>query len=266
MRKEDIAEEILSLNRSVRSSRLMLEHEIPGTAVTHHIMLEGDAVKFMADGTYVRILFLCSGSVKFLAEGGEWSYNEKAFIALSPDQNVEVKVYTKADMLEICWDMNDDDKKEIAKGDTVYPVTGKYKDALQYRDPFKSEKTISRALLPQRTIPRFAMGSVETYGDDLIGQHAHPLLDQYFFGFPENDIDLLIDDIIYPMGGNSLLHIPLGSNHGVSVKGKQIAHYIWIDYIQEPDKANQYLDEVHKPTESMRSFQSEELESTSEEN
>ena len=150
--------------------------------------------------------------------------------------------------------MNTEDKAEIGSGCTVYPVTGRYEDALQYRDPFKSEKTISRALLPQRTIPRFAMGSVETYGDDLIGQHAHPLLDQFFFSFPENDMDLLIDDIVYPMKGNSLVHIPLGSDHGVSVKGKQTAHYIWIDFIQDPEKANHYLDEVHKPTGSMRRF------------
>lgn len=257
MRREDIAEEKLVLNHNVRSSKLMLENEIPESAVYHHVLPEGDTAKFMADGTYVRVLFLCSGSVRFLVEGAAWSYSEKAYIAAAPDQNVEIQVQKNADILEIRWNMNAADKEEIKNGDTVYPVTGKYTDALQYRDPFKSEKTISRAILPQRTVPRFAMGTVETYGDDLIGQHAHPLLDQYFFGFPENDVDLLIDDITYPMGGNSLIHIPLGSNHGVSVKGKQVAHYLWIDFIQDPEKANRYLDEVHKPTGSMRSFQEE---------
>lgn len=255
MKKEEIAEEVLDYNGNGCSSKLMLEHEIPGSAVYHHRMREGDCVKLMAGESYVRVLFLCSGSVEFHVNGAVWSYDEKAFIALKPDQNIEIKVLKKASLLEIRWEMNSSDKKEMEEGETVYPVAGRYLDALQYRDPFKSEKTISRAILPQRTIPRFAMGSVETYGDDLIGQHAHPLLDQFFFGFPENNVDLLIDDLVYPMGGNSLLHIPLGSNHGVSVKGDQTAHYIWIDFIEDPEKANQYLDEVHKPTNTMRSFQ-----------
>ena len=254
MKREDIREEKLELNRGSRSSKLMLEHEIPGAAVYHHVVMEGDLVTFMADGTYVRVLFLCAGEVEFAVGEERWSYCGKAFIALKPDQGVNVRVKKNSDLLEIRWNMNADDKKEIAAGDTVYPVTGKYEDAMQYRDPFKSEKTISRALLPQRTIPRFAMGSVETDGDDLIGQHAHPLLDQFFFSFPENDMDLLIDDIVYPMGGNSLVHIPLGSNHGVKVGSAQTAHYIWIDFIQDPEEANRYLDEVHKPTGSMRSF------------
>lgn len=257
MRREDIAEEILKLNQGVRSTKLMLEGEIPGATVYHHVMLAGDTVKFMAGETYVRILFLCSGAVRFKAGNDIWNYSEKAFMALKYDQSVEVHVQKDADMLEIRWEVGPADKTEMDGGETVYPVTGKYLDAMQYRDPFKSEKTISRAMLPQRTIPRFAMGSVETYGDDLIGQHEHPLLDQFFFSFPENNMDLLIDDITYPMGGNSLVHIPLGSNHGVAVEGDQVAHYIWIDFIQDADSANRYLDEVHKPTGTMRSFQEE---------
>jgi hypothetical protein len=102
-------------------------------------------------------------------------------------------------------------------------------------------------------IPRFAMGSVETYGDDLIGQHTHPLLDQFFFSFPENDMDLLIDDFSLNMKGDTLLHIPLGSNHGVRVAGKQCAHYLWIDFLLYPEGLT-YLDETHIATGTHRSF------------
>lgn len=255
MKKEDVAEQVLTINSDNRSSHLMLEKEIPGALVYHHVMLEGDHIRMTADGTFVRILFLCDGKAEFRVDEKVSSYSEKAFLAVRHDQSVEVAAVTKADVLEICWAVNEKDIEEINEKREDFPITGAYKDAEQYRDPFKSEKTISRAILPQRTIPRFAMGSVETYGEDLIGQHAHPLLDQFFFSFPENDMDLLIDEITYPMKGNSLLHIPLGSNHGVRVKGGQVAHYIWIDFIQDPEAANRYLDEVHKPTGTMRSFE-----------
>ena len=79
-------------------------------------------------------------------------------------------------------------------------------------------------------------GSVEANGDDLVGQHAHPLLDQFFFSFPENDMNLLIDCHICPMKGDTLLHIPLGSNHGVIAQGDQKMHYLWIDCTPEEQK------------------------------
>ena len=69
-----------------------------------------------------------------------------------------------------------------------------------------------------------------------VGQHAHPLLDQFFFSFPENDMNLLIDCHICPMKGDTLLHIPLGSNHGVIAQGDQKMHYLWIDCTPEEQK------------------------------
>ena len=87
--------------------------------------------------------------------------------------------------------------------------------------------------------------------DGIVLRHArHPLLDQFFFSFPENDMDLLIDCRICPMKGNTLLHIPLGSNHGVIARGSQKMHYLWIDCTPQELKqqAVDYLNEVHKPT------------------
>jgi hypothetical protein len=70
---------------------------------------------------------------------------------------------------------------------TQFPHIQIYRNAKHYRDRNKSEKTISRAVIEQRIIPRFAFGSVETYGVDAVKSHDHPMLDQYFFSFPENE-------------------------------------------------------------------------------
>ena len=149
-----------------------------------------------------------------------------------------------AHLLEIRWKLTEKEIQEMESA--ALPFTQTYEQAQKYRDPFKSEKTISRAIVPHRVLPRFAMGSVETYGTDLIGQHAHPLLDQFFYSFSENDCILLIDSLQHPMKGDTILHIPLGSNHGVFVGETQCAHYLWIDFIPDESGLN-YLDEVHKP-------------------
>ena len=254
MKSEDIAQVKLNLQNTERSCERMLAGAIPGATVYHYVMLSGDVTQFVADESFIRILFLCEGEATFTLEGRSWHYAKKAVFVPLPRQNVDVQVQRTAHVLEIRWELTDADRAELAGKKAQFPVTQLYEDAMQYRDPFKSEKTISRAIVPHRTLPRFAMGSVETYAIDLIGQHEHPLLDQFFFSFPENNMTLLIDDLRYPMGPDALLHIPLGSNHGVSVTGDEVAHYIWIDFIPDPERGNAYLDEVHKPTGTQRSF------------
>ncbi len=254
MNPKNIAAVTLNLVNAARASERMLHGEIPGATVYHHVLPAGDVVQFMADPSFLRILFLCQGEVRFSIGDKEWLYAQKAVFVPLPEQAVEVKVAQTAHLLEIRWALIQTDWDELREKAALFPITQRYADAMQYRDPFKSEKTISRAIIPHRMLPRFAMGSVETYADDLIGQHEHPLLDQFFFSFPENRMTLLIDDIQYPMGADTLLHIPLGSNHGVSVTGDEVAHYIWIDFIPDAERGNAYLDEVHKPTGQTRHF------------
>ena len=254
MKAQDIQEVRLDLKGASHNGEALLPGAIPGATVFLHVIPEGGALTLPADPAFISILFLCAGEAVFAAAGREWAYAEKAVFVPLPEQSAGVKAIQTAHVLEIRWELIDADRAELAGKIAGFPYTQRYVDAMQYRDPFKSEKTISRAILPHRTLPRFAMGSVETYADDLIGQHEHPLLDQFFFSFPENHMTLLIDDLRYPMGPDTLLHIPLGSNHGVSVTGDEVSHYIWIDFIPDPERGNAYLDEVHKPTGTTRSF------------
>ncbi len=244
MKSNEIKEEILDLRGGKRMSRDLLPNEIPGAVPLLHVLEKGDAFIFPATPHVLRVLLLLNGKASF-SDGGEVIiYDEKAVYIDAPQRAVTVSALENASVLEIQWDLTDAEAAALANGDL--PFTQTFEASLKYRDPFKSEKTVSRAIVPHRILPRFAMGSVETHGTDLIGQHAHPLLDQFFFSFPENDCILLIDSFQHPMKGNTILHIPLGSNHGVFVGEKQCASYLWIDFIPD-ERGLAYLDEVHKP-------------------
>lgn len=245
----DVKMEVLERTRAAGSKEL-LPGEIPGASVFCHNLPAGGSLALPGQREWIRILFLCEGTVGFSAAGKQVLYTEKAMFAAKPESDVQVKAETDAVLLEIRWAMNENDLADLAASKEDFPLTQAYADCPQYRDFFKSETTISRAILKQGMIPRFAMGSVEAKGDDLVGQHAHPLLDQFFFSFPENDMDLLIDCRICPMKGNTLLHIPLGSNHGVIARGSQRMHYLWIDCTPQSmkEEAVAYLNEVHQET------------------
>ena len=246
----DIKMEVLPEYHGGYDVQVMLPGEIPGATVyCHHFPKEYD-ICFEGQRDFIRILFLCDGDAVFEAENESFHYAEKAVFVAKPESRVRIHTEKESVVLEIRWELNEQDLADLDAGETHFPISEAYRDALQYRDFFKSETTISRAILKQSVIPRFAMGSVEAKGDDLVGQHAHPLLDQFFFSFPENDMNLLIDCRICPMKGNTLLHIPLGSNHGVIALGDQKMHYLWIDCTPQELKqqAVDYLNEVHKPT------------------
>lgn len=246
----DIRMEVLERRPGLRAARELLPGEIPGAAVIHHTLPAGERLTLPGQQEFIRILFLCEGAARFAAAGKTARYAEKAMFTAKPESEVQIEAETDAVLLEIRWAMNESDLADLAASKEEFPLTEAYADCTQYRDFFKSETTISRAILKQGVIPRFAMGSVEARGDDLVGQHAHPLLDQFFFSFPENDMDLLIDCRICPMKGDTLLHIPLGSNHGVIARGSQRMHYLWIDCTPQEMKedAVAYLNEVHRET------------------
>ncbi len=246
----DIKMEVLPKHEGGYDVRAMLPGEIPGALVLCHHLPQGHILSFEGQREFIRIFFLCEGSLSFSAESKTFRYAEKAIFVAKPESGIQISAAEDSVLLEIRWELNEQDLADLDASPTQFPISEAYRDALQYRDFFKSETTISRALLKQSVIPRFAMGSVEAKGDDLVGMHAHPLLDQFFFSFPENDMNLLIDCRICPMKGDTLLHIPLGSNHGVIALGAQRMHYLWIDCTPQELKqqAVEYLDEVHKPT------------------
>ena len=80
---------------------------------------------------------------------------------------------------------------------------------------------------------------------DLIAKHTHPMLEQFFFGLDENNCIALIDDVRYPFTGNMLLHIPLGSDHGVLLEETHACHYLWMDFLLN-EEALRYMDEAHR--------------------
>lgn len=236
-----------------RCSFTMLPEAIKGLEVSYHHMECGDKESFSRSRSAIRIFFLIDGDITIIDDKKEYKYKEKSCFVPSLDNDVEIKSNVPSSFLLLQFTLTEDDRKLLDKKSDIFPYSCIYKDAIQYRDPFKSEKTISRMIIPHRIIPRFAFGSVETYGTDLIGQHEHPLLDQFFFSFKGNDMELLIGDDSYHMGELTLIHIPLGSNHGVRVDEKGVAHYLWIDVVLTPE-GDDYLDEVHKKTGTQRSF------------
>lgn len=232
----------------------MLSGAIPGAEVNLHTLRAGK--KYASEPVKGKAFIYLSIDGDFTFSAGEENRTVSGRYVFIPGafQKAEFTAATRTRILEILWTIPADDLDNWEQpAEQKFPYIQQYITSAQYRDRNKSDKTISREMVRQRIVPGFCMGSVESYGYDKVAQHPHPMLDQFFFSFPENDVDVLIDDFKVPMKGDTLLHIPLGSNHGVEVLGDNHMHYIWIDFFLGQAGLDR-LDSSHKHTELQRSF------------
>ena len=106
----------------------------------------------------------------------------------------------------------------------------RFVDTEPYTEKIKSPNTVSRTVLPADIVPRVALGTVQAPGPDRVGAHEHPMLDQLFLGLAGNDIVVHADDASAALGQFSILHIPIGSSHSVTVEGDKQMYYVWMDF------------------------------------
>jgi hypothetical protein len=121
----------------------------------------------------------------------------------------------------------------------------KFSDCEPYTEKIKSPNTVSRTVLPADIIPRVSLGTVEAPGPDAVGAHEHPMLDQLFLGLSNNDIVVHADDKKAEFKEFSLLHIPIGSSHRVTVDENKKMYYMWMDFFLT--KEGQEWLKTHKP-------------------
>jgi quercetin dioxygenase-like cupin family protein len=146
--------------------------------------------------------------------------------------------------LEIVMDLTEQDIIDLKRSESRFPYHVHYAECAQYSEAIKSEKTISRMILPEGIVPRVCMGTVETSGPDEVASHTHPMLEQLFLGLKGNEVRVIADSEKTAFGENELLHIPLGSNHGVQVAEGKLLHYLWMDIFSDRDKMD-YMSNVH---------------------
>lgn len=184
-------------------------------------------------------------SVFFVVEGSV-SYCQKLLETNTTfiPKREEVATFSSksATLLEISLNLN---TSELESVDKKLPMTIRYSEARTYKEDCKSEKTTSRMILEDGVIPRFALGSVETTGPDKVSEHTHPNVDQFFFSLPNSNSFLTVSEESLPFPEKTVMHIPLGSSHGVRVEDKNIMHYLWCDFYLD-ETTSDYIKSAHK--------------------
>lgn len=225
---------------------LLLPGEIIGVRTFFAELRGGIANKYLPEENELRILLFTDGNGSILQDGVNYTIDEPTLFV--PDIHREFIISSgKKDLsyLELILHLSAEDLKWLGEREDKFPFLIPYSECREYVDDIKSGKTVSRIILSEDIVPRLCIGSVKTSGPDEVEAHTHPMLEQLFFGLAGNDVVVLADSAEARFLEKDLLHIPLGSSHGVKVAAGKELHYVWIDIFHSLEDID-YIKDNHK--------------------
>lgn len=224
----------------------VLPDEISGIETNVTRLTKESSYTYQPAETSQRVLLMIDGSGSVSQGAMNLQLNElDLFIPQMQGEFVMEGSENGLSYLEISMSLTPEDLDYLKGREGLFPYHVTYEDCKTYTEAIKSSKTVSRMILPEEVIPRLCIGSVSSTGPDEVSAHAHPMLEQLFFGLKENDVLISADGLQSRFLENDLLHVPLGSDHGVQVETGSTMHYIWIDLFHNLSDMD-YMKENHQ--------------------
>jgi len=223
------------LANTQRYSKSVLEHQIKDIDVEHIATTSQNAIVDSFEDGYKSIYLFIKGTGDVVAEDTSYEVVPETIFLPNAVENITIKPangntlhYLKISCKLSAQDLLD--LQDLPAENTQNVYHAKFTDCPSYSEAIKSPDTVSRTILSNEYIPRVAMGTVKTKGPDKVAAHEHPMLEQLFLGLSENNCTVYADDDQVDFPEHSILHIPLGSSHSVSVEEDQVMYYVWMDF------------------------------------
>ncbi len=233
-------------------SKSILEDEIAGIQISHIAIAGGKTIVDYSEKGYKTVYLFVKGKGNVVAAKADYEIVPETI--LLPNKAKKIVITAAKDdrlhFLKISSKLTEQDLldlKEFPSENTKNVYYAKFTDCQSYTEAIKSPNTTSRTILPNKYIPRVAMGTVQTKGPDKVDAHEHPMLEQLFLGLSENNSVVYADDAKIDFPEYSVLHIPLGSSHSVSVDDNKVMYYVWMDFFLDK-KGEEWLS-THKVSE-----------------
>jgi len=230
-------------------AKSILESEIKDIQVEHVAIANENVIVDTSKDGYKTIYLFVKGSGDVIAENKNFAIVPETILLPNAVENITIKSARNDTLhyLKISCKLSAQDYldlQELPAENTQHVYCAKFSDCQSYSEAIKSPNTVSRTILSNEYIPRIAMGTVQTKGPDKVAAHEHPMLEQLFLGLSENNCVVYADDDYVAFPEYSILHIPLGSSHSVSVEKDKIMYYVWMDFFL--DKKGEDWLKTHK--------------------
>ena len=222
------------------TSTTILKNEIKGIHVDHIAVTSEKGIEDSFKDDYKTIFLFVKGKGNVIAADSVYEIVPETILLPQALKNMTINAAKNDTLhyLRITSLLTEQDRLDLADfpdENTKQVYYAKFTDCKSYTEPIKSPNTVSRTILPNKYIPRIAMGTVQTKGPDRVGFHEHPMLEQLFLGLTDNNTIVYADEAQIDFPEYSVLHIPLGSSHSVSVEKNEVMYYVWMDFFRDKD-------------------------------
>ena len=210
------------------------EQEIEGVQIEHVALSDKITIDDSSRDGYKSVYIFVEGKGDIVAAGARYEIVPETIFLPNAIETITISsVDSRLHYLKISCKLSAQDQIDLGnlpKEHTQNVYCAKFSDCPSYSESIKSPNTVSRTILSNEYIPRVAMGTVKTTGPDKVVAHKHPMLEQLFLGLSDNHCVVYADNNEVDFPPYSILHIPLGSIHSVSVERGKALYYVWMDF------------------------------------
>ena len=177
------------------------------------------------------ILFVSMGSGRII-DSSNTRYDKKlgsnSFFILKACDTFQLEAKTHGTVI-VEFHLSDYNVQEY---ESNLPMIIEEKDKVLVVDSNKTPITTSTMWLQKNILPGIIIGGVSSRGENKVPFHKHPKIEQVFISLSNNQAKLVIDGLHVDFHENEVIHIPLGSEHGVESSNQGMINYIWLDFIE----------------------------------
>lgn len=164
------------------------------------------------------------------------SFNVKEVSVFIPEFDTEkffIQANEEMSFIQIIANMSDYDRENMSESRISLPRFRPVSEAWTYKENFKSADIQSYTLIEHRMLGRLSMGAVYGAGPNVVGQHIHNELEQWYYALPGASFTYHVGDEEIPFEEGDLSYTPHGNYHGTSaLEGKRF-DYIWFELCEE---------------------------------
>ena len=146
----------------------LLPGAIEGVETNYYMQVSGARCSPTRDSGRSQNFLFTAGAGEIQAGGIIFAFSEIAAFFTGGQEPIVIQATSDLEYLEVMIDLQD---QEVQQLQARIPFFVRYSECEAYAETIKSAKTVSRTIVPAKTIPGFCMGSVESSGPDEVAAH-----------------------------------------------------------------------------------------------
>lgn len=178
----------------------------------------------------IQIFFFTKGTGYIGTKDRAHNITEVAvFVPMLDSEEFFIQAGTDMEYLNLVVKMNDFDYEEFNKVRMVLPSFSLLSNCVQYYEGFKGPSVKSYTIVEHDNLARISMGVVTGKGPDVVGEHFHTNLQQWYYGLADGSFRFSAEGETVRMEDGDFSCIPKGAKHSVIAEAGETINYVWFE-------------------------------------